>query len=189
MRTLLKRAALGFAVLVLLGIGQAFASPANPSTDPSPYFSERASTLLSEIQSEAAAMKLHTETLGSFAWRHQMSWRSHAHYLDRVKGHINNIGERIAELNGISDFVQPWQQKAIDEVSSHAVQVASSTQAAIVYLRGNRGRLFVPEYRDHLTTVAVRSDDMKQTLDKYLDYEKAQGVFQRLQNELELEHD
>lgn len=189
MRALVKKAALSFAVLMLLGVGQAFASPANPSADPSPYFSERASTLLTEIKSEAAEMNLHTETLGTFAWKPQISWQSHAFYLNRVKDHINNVGERIAELRGISEFVQPWQQKAIEQVASHAAQVASSTQAAIVYLRGNQGRLFVPEYRDHLTTVAARSDDMKQTLDKYLEYDKAQDTFQRLQNELELERD
>jgi hypothetical protein len=187
MRTLLKRTVLGFAMFMLLGTGQAFASPAARSAEPSPYLSERASTLLTEIRSETAAMKLHTETLSTFAWKPQISWRSHANYLDRVKGHINNVGERIAELQRISDFVQPWQQKAIDQVTAHAVQVASRTQAAIVYLKGNQGRLFVPEYRDHLTTVAARSDDMKETLDKYLDYEKAQDAFQRLQNELELE--
>lgn len=186
MRALLKKAVLSFACLMLLGAGQAFASPANPSADPSPYFSERASTLLTEIQSEAAEMNLHAETLGTFAWKTQLSWQSHASYLDRVKNHINNVGERIAELQQISDFVQPWQQKAIDQVTSHAVQVASSTQAAIVHLRGNQGRLFVPEYRDHLTKLAERSDEMKQALDKYLDYEKAQGRFQRLQTELEL---
>jgi len=189
MQTLLKRTVLGLVVFMLLGAGQAFASPATRSTDPSPYFSERASTLLTEIQSEAAAMKLHTETLETFAWKPQMSWQSHASYLDRVKGHINNVGERIAELQGISDLVEPWQQKAIDQVTSHAAQVASRTQAAIVYLRGNQDRLFVPEYRDHLKAVAARSNDIKETLDKYFDYDTAHDEFQRLQSELELERD
>ncbi len=187
MQVLLKKTVLGFVVFMLLGAGQAFASPAKHSTDPSPYFSERASTLLTEIQSEAATMKLHTETLESFAWRPQISWQSHASYLDRVKGHVNNVGKRIAELQGISDLVEPWQQKAIAQVTSHAAQVASRTQAAIVYLRGNQDRLFVPEYRDHLKAVAARSNDMKETLDKYLDYDTAHDAFQRLQNELELE--
>jgi hypothetical protein len=189
MRTLLKRSVLSFAILMLLGAGQALASPAAPSADTPFYFSERATTLLTEIQSETAAMKLHTETLGTFAWKPQISWQSHAHYLDRVKGHINNVGERIAELQAIRGFVQPWQQTAIDKVTVHAVQVASSTRSAIVYLRGNQGRLFVPEYRDHLTSLAARSDDMKETLDKYLEYGKAQDTFQHLRNALELERD
>lgn len=187
MKAVLKKAILGSAVLVLMGAGPAFGSPTAPSTNPSPYFSERASMLLSEIQSETAAMRLHAETLGTFAWRPQMHWRSHAFHLNRVKSHINKVAERLAELQQISDFVQPWQRKAIDQVTSHAAEVASSTQAAIVHLRANQGRFFVPEYRNHLTNVADRSDDMRETVDKYLDYEKTQNAFQRLQSELELE--
>lgn len=186
MKAKLKLAVLGFAVLLLIGAGQALASTAAPSGSASAYFSERASTLLSEIQSETAAMNIHAETLDTFTRNPQIHWRTHAFHLDRVKGHINNISAQIAELLRISGFVEPWQQKAIDQVTSHAAEVASSTQAAIVHLRWNQNRLFVQEYRDHLTTVADRSNDLKQAVDKYLDYSKAQDAVQRLQNELEL---
>jgi signal transduction histidine kinase len=187
MHALVKRAALGFAALMLTGTGAAVASPTTPSVNRSTYFSELASTLLREVRTEAAAMNLHAETLGTFARKPQVHWQSHAFHLNRVKGHINKMNERLAELQHISNFVEPWQQRAIDQVSSHAAQVASSTQAAIVHLRGNQGRLFVPDYRDHLTTLAERSEDMSETLNKYLDYERAQNEFQRLQSELELE--
>jgi signal transduction histidine kinase len=106
--------------------------------------------------------------------------------LDQVKGHINAIGERTAELQQIRYAVLPWQEQAITEVTSQAAQVAASTQAAIVYLNENQGRHFVPEYRDHLTTIADSSDDMKQAVDSFLDYEKTQQKLQDLQNELEL---
>ena len=186
MKSRLKLAVLGFAVLVLVGAGQALAAPAGSSANASPYFSERASVLLSEIQSETAAVKLHADTLETLTHNPQIHWRTHAFHLEQVKGHINNIGEQIAELQQISGLVEPWQQKAIDQVTSHAADVASSTQAAIVYLHGNQNRLFVQGYRDHLSTVADRSDDLKQTVNKYLNYEKAQDTFQRLRNELEL---
>ena len=109
--------------------------------------------------------------------------------MDRVKGHINAVGERLAELQQIRYTVLPWQQQAITEVTSHAAQVAASTQAAIVHLGENQNRLFVSEYRDHLTTIADRSGDMKQTVDKFLEFEKAQQKFQELQNKLELAGD
>ena len=142
--------------------------------------------LLAEIQKEAAELSRHADTLGTFARSPQYSWQSHVHYLDKVKGHINAVGERTAELEQIRYAVLPWQQQAITEVTSHAAQVAASTQAAIVYLNENKGRHFVPEYRDYLTAIADSSEDMKQTVDKFLDYEKTQQKFQRLQNELEL---
>lgn len=111
--------------------------------------------------------------------------KSHAFHLDRVKSHINAVGERTAELQQIRYAVLPWQERAINEVTSHAAQVAASTQAALVYLNENKGRHFSPEYRDHLTAIADSSEAMKQTVDKFLDYEKTQQKFQRLQSELE----
>src|SRR4029077_3203398 len=127
-----------------------------------------ASTLLAQIKAEAAGLRRNAETLGTFASNFQYSWQSHANYLDRVKGHINAVGERTAELQRIRHAVLPWQQQAITEVTTHAVQVAASTQAAIVHLRENQNRLFASEYRNHLTRIADRSGSMKETVDKYL---------------------
>jgi hypothetical protein len=189
MRINLKKMIAALAALALLATGSVFASPPAPSPESPGYFSQRASTLLAEIQKEAADLGMNAETLGTFARNPQYSWQSHAFYLERVKGHINAVGERTAELQQISDSVLPWQQKAISEVTSHAAQVAASTQAAIVHLRENQNRLFVSEYREHLTTVADRADDMKQTVDKFLNYEEAQQKYLQLESELELTGD
>jgi len=186
MRLNLKRMILALAAVALLGTGSVFASPPTPSPESSAYFSGRASALLAEIQKETAALRVHADTLGTFAWNPQYSWQTHATYLDRVKGHINAMGSRIAELQQMRYAVLPWQQQAITEVTSHAAQVASSTQAAIVHLRENQNRLFVSEYRDHLKTIADRSGNMKQTVDKFLDYEEARQRFDRLKGELEI---
>ncbi len=191
MLTILKRMIIALAAVALLGTGSIFASPPAPSpgvseTDDLAYLSGRASTLLAEIKREAAQLTRHADTLRTFAGNPQYSWQSHTFYLNKVKGHINAVGERTAELQQIRYAVLPWQEQAITEVTSHAAQVAASTQAAIIYLNENQGRHFVPEYRDHLTAIADSSDDMKQTVDKFLDYEQTQQKFQRLQNELEL---
>ena len=171
-----------------------FASPSAPTSATaenrvSTYLSGRASEILSEIQREGAGLMRHAETLGTLSRNPQFTWQSHAHYLDRVKGHINAVGERTAELQRIRYAVLPWQQQAITDVTAHAAQVAASTNAAIIHLRENQNRLFVTEYRDHLSTIEDRSGDMKQTVDKFLDYEKTQREFQQLQKELELAGD
>jgi len=191
MRTNLKRMIVALAAVALLGTGSVFASPPAPSpgapeTDDLAYLSERASTLLAEIQKESAELSRHADTLGTFARSPQYSLQSHAFYLNKVKGHINAVGERTAELQQIRHAVLPWQEQAITEVTSHAAQVAASTQAAIVYLNENQGRHFVPEYREHLTAIADSSMDLKDTVGKFLEYEKVQQKVQQLQNELEL---
>ena len=190
MLTILKRMIIALAAVALLGTGSIFASspapPGTSETDDLAYLSDRASMLLVEIKKEAAELTRHADTLRTFAGNPRYSWQSHTFYLNKVKGHINAVGERTAELQQIRYAVLPWQEQAIAEVTSHAAKVAASTQAAIIYLNENQGRHFVPEYRDHLTAIADSSEDMKQTVDKFLDYEKTQEKFQRLQNELEL---
>jgi hypothetical protein len=191
MRINMKRMIVALAAVVLVGTGAVFASPSPPSPGApedqlATHSSGRASTLLAEIRKESTELRLPADTLGTFAGSPQYSWRSHISYLNKVKGHINAVGERTAELQQIRHAVLPWQQQAITEVTSHAAKVAASTQAAIVYLNENQNRLSVSEYGDHLTTIADSSEDMKQTVDKFLDYEKTQRKLQQLQNELEL---
>ena len=188
MRINLKWMIVALAVIALLGTGSVSASPPAPSPESPAYLSWRASTLLAQIQAEGGGLSRNAETLGTFARNPHYSWQSHANYLEGVKRHINAVGERTAELQRIRHAVLPWQQLAITEVTSHAAQVAASTEAAILHLKENRW-LFASEYRDHLTTIADCSGDMKQTVDKFLDYEKAQQKFQQLQKELELAGD
>src|SRR5215469_16684392 len=165
---------------------QGMAAAAPPAIQHSAYLSEQASTLLAEIQREAEGLRKNADVLGAFARNTQYSWQSHADYLHRVKEHINVVGERIAELQRIRNSVLPWQQQAITEVTTHASQVAASTQAAIVQLNDDRRSLLSPEYRDHLRTIDDSSAAMKERVDKFLNYEKAQEKFLQLQDELEL---
>lgn len=186
MRLNAKRMIVALAAVVLVGSIFVSASPPPASTETSTYLSERASTLLAEVQQQAAGLTRHAETLGTLSGKPLFSWQSHAFYLDKLKDHINEVGERTAELERMRGSVLPWQQQAITEVTAHAAQVAASTQAAIAHLRENQNRLLVSEYRGHLTTIADRSEDMKQTVDRFLDYEKTEQKLQQLKNELEL---
>jgi hypothetical protein len=189
MRLNLARMILTLVGGALLTTGAASASPQGtaavtpPATQPSAYLADRASTLLAEIQKEAAGLRRNAATLGTFARNTQLSWRSHAYYLERAKGHINEVGERIAELQQIRNSVLPWQQQAITELTTHAVQVAASTQAAIVQLNENRNSLITSEYQAHLMTIDDSSADMQEWVNKFLDYENAQQKFLQLQDE------
>ena len=194
MRLNLRSMMLAVAGVFLLGSGPPLASQslsiATPGKDKmSMLLSERAYTLLLEIQKEAVGLRDHAETLSAIARNYQHSWQSHAHHLDSIKGHINAVGERTAELQRIKPSVLPWQQQAITEVTSHATQVAASTQAAILQLNESRSSVYLPEYRDHLTTIEDRSTNMKQAVDKFLAYQKTHQKMQQLEVELELSGD
>jgi hypothetical protein len=191
MRLNLKPMIVALAGVVVLGSGPPLASQvvmiATPGKERvSMPFSQRVSMLLLEIQKEAAGLHNHADTLQAIARNDQYSWESHAHHLDRIKGHINAVAEHTAELQRIQHGVLPWQQQAIREVASHAAQVAASTQAAILQLNDNRSNVHLTEYRGHVTTIADRSANMKQAVDKFLAYEKTQQRIERMQRELEL---
>jgi hypothetical protein len=186
MRFTLKRAAAVVTAFVLLCTGLVFAAPRMTPNEAKVYSSERASRLLAEIQTETAALTRNASQLEALARHPQYNWQSHAFYLEAVKGHINAVGDRTAELERISANALPWQQQAIAQVTSHAAQVAAHTEAAIRYLNENHSRLFVPEYKDHVATIADSSQSMKESVDKFLDYERVQQKFQRLQTQLEL---
>jgi hypothetical protein len=186
MRISFKRMIVALAAVALLGTGSVLASPpaqspGAPDKDQLPILSGRASIFLAEIQKETAELLVEIQKERAilrphpytFAWNPQYNWQSDGTFLDRAKGHINAVGERIAKLQHIRHFVLPWQQQATREVTSHATLVAASVQAAIVHLCENQNRLLVSEYRDHLMTIADRSEDMKHTVDKFLDHEKS----------------
>jgi hypothetical protein len=184
----LKRIVVAVVAVALLGTGPVLASPPAQSAD-APHqdhlaiLSRRASIflaeiqketaeLLAEIQNETAELRPHLYPPGTFAWNAQYIVQSHVPFLDRAEGHIKAVRERVAKLQHIRRLVLRWQQQAIAEVTFHATRVEASIQAAIVHLRENQNRLLVAEYRDHLITIEDRSEDMKQTVDEFLDHEK-----------------
>jgi hypothetical protein len=188
MKLNIKRMLLAFVAVMSIGVVPSFAStpaPANVQADSlSAYLSVRASMLLADVKRDAANLMTNAQTLGTFG--KNITWQSHASYLIEVKKHINSIGKHLAELDRIRPLVSPWQQQAISEVRSHAVQVAVSTEAAITHLRENQERTYAPAYRAHLSTIMGSSEDLKQTIDRFLEYEATQQKFQELQRELEL---
>jgi hypothetical protein len=129
-------------------------------------------SLLAEIQKETAELWPYAHPPGTFARNVQYTLQSRVTFLERAEGHINAVRERLAKLQHIRRLVLRRQQQAITEVTFHATRVEASIQTAIVHLRENQNRLLVAEYRDHLITIEDRSDDMKQTVDEFLHYEK-----------------
>ena len=198
MKLNIKRTIAALAVTVILATGPSFAgsgAPAAPAiaspdiVSPnrdhlSDFVSGQASRLLADIQHEAAGLVSNAQILATL--NPVITWHSHATYLIEVKRHINTIGVRLDELQRMRQVMPAWQQQAAAETYAHALQVAASTEAAITHLRENQERVFAPAYQGHLRSIAGSSENLKQTVDKFLQYEKSQQQFQELQRELEL---
>jgi len=146
-------------------------------------FPGEASQLLKEIQSTAARLTDHAQTLKS----HQLSGvsrASHASELTSAKEHINAIGERLERLQAIRHAALPWQQRAIDSIVPVAANVATNTGAAIHQLNQNPNHLWAPVYREHLKTIADRASEIKKSVDLHLELASTQERLDELRNKV-----
>ncbi len=183
---------LAFLPLLALALGP-FANSSAAVTLKSPVtaecetwnFEAEASGLLKQIGT--LSRKLHNDagTLESFKRQPTLSWQSHAAQLNRTREHINSIGERLDRLQAIQSITAPWQQRAIREIVPVAATLAAHTESAIQHLNDNRSYLFAPVYAEHLTAIAERSGELKDSVDAFLEFGNTSEKYDRLQQKLE----
>jgi len=149
---------------------------------------DRSTTLLRNLKDVAAKLNRDAETLNTFHRNPQISWQSHSHYLNLVRGHINEAGSMLRELQGMRHAVAPWQQHAIDRVTPVAADVATHTGAAINHLVENRSSIHFAEYKDRLQMLTESSVEMKNRINNVLDYAETKQELQRLQTKLGVEN-
>ncbi len=168
----------------------AASTPPRATSDPASVasdwnFHEEASGLLKEVRALAYSLDRNADTLASVSRNAQLSWQTHASYLNQVKQDINKMGEHLDRLQTVKHVTAPWQQQAITRMVPVAVELASRTNAAIAHLNENRSNLFANvEYRDHLTTIAERSDDIKKSAAKFVDLGETMQRLNQIQEEL-----
>ena len=142
-------------------------------------YTAEASQLLKEIQTSARDLTTNAANLESYA-HGKLSRHSHAAQLTEAREHINSIGQRLERLQAIRHVAAPWQQRAIDSIVPVAVEVAASTQAAIVHLNESPNHLWAPVYTGHLNSIADRAELMKQTVDVHLELTNTEAKLDEL---------
>lgn len=143
------------------------------------YASERASELLFQIQDETTGLLLNAEILRALTKESEARWESHVSYLGEINAHINEVWNRAFDLHRISSHTLPWQQDAIGQLTSHASEVAASTQAAIDCLDGANDSDRKPEYTRHVKALADASQKIAQTMSGFFDRYMAQQKLRR----------
>jgi hypothetical protein len=154
--------------------------PAVQSETSSPSAAE-ASRLLKEVRTIAYNLERDAATLETYSFS-RMYWQTHADQLRLAKQHINAIGERLQSLQTIRSTAAPWQQQAIASIAPVAAQLAARTEDAINHLNENRNHLFAPEYTDHLSTIADHSDQLKKSVNIFLEMASTQEKLDSLRD-------
>jgi hypothetical protein len=138
---------------------------------------------LKELRGLTSQLDNYADQLHSLTNSPGLHWRTHASRLTTVKHHVNRIGDQLEVLQAMRLSAAPWQQEAIDNLVTAALQVAGHTTSAIDHLNGSR-HLWAPEYVDHLRAIAALSDHMHELVDNHLKIIDAQSEIQSLEDKL-----
>jgi hypothetical protein len=160
------------------------------STGPSIGFaqtsgSDQISDLLKQAKSHAVMAEDDAAKLKSYAWS-KVSWQSHAAQLDRIKGHINELGQLNKQLSDSRAEGSPWQQEAIDQIDPQIREMADLLTATIKHLNNNQSHVHMQPFQDYPKANAELTSRFAKLIDDFVDYDAAKSKAEFLERKLEL---
>lgn len=144
-----------------------------PGLTPAYGDSAQVSKLLQQAKTSANELRMDSSQMERYS-ASQLSWKSHANQINRVKEHVNNSGKILANLHEARDAAEPWQQEAIDKITPLLQELASNTTSIIDHLNEG-GKTWHPEYEGYVKANAELSADLSRLIGDYIDYGKAKS--------------
>lgn len=181
-RTIRTTCYFSLALLVLLLLSPRQRIQAAPPDKPD---NSEVTTLLEDIELQAADLQLDSDTLVSYT-HSDVTWQAHADELSLIKDHINKIGQTIQKLENLRASAAPWQQEAVDRIIPVAHRLASNTQAAIEYLDRRPEFLHNPQYDRYLESNDAAAAQLTSMVRDFVEYGKAEDTLETLARRLEL---
>src|SRR5579871_6324295 len=103
----------GFVIPALLVAGCFIASTNVRAAEPED--SPKITALLADAKAEAIQLKVDSSDMESFT-RSSLSWESYASKVEMIKGHVNETGKLLANLQAEESNGSAWQQTAIRRI-------------------------------------------------------------------------
>jgi light-regulated signal transduction histidine kinase (bacteriophytochrome) len=147
--------------------------------------SEQISKLLSRAKSHAVMAENDAATLESYT-RSKMDWQSHARQLERIKEHVNELGQLNKQLSDSRAEGSPWQQTAIDQVDMRLREMADLLTGTIRHLNDNPSQVHMQAYRDYVKSNGELTSRIAKMIDDFVDYDEAKSKAASLEQKLEL---
>jgi hypothetical protein len=175
-----------FLILSLLAAGCLLISPNASAGETSSGSSEEVTQLLSQIKTEAIALRDDTDVLASWTRSKQVSWESHAGKLDEIKEHVNQAGELLDKLNKARDGgASQWQHQAIDRVYPLLKELADNTEATMSHFKDNKSTIHLSAYGDYAKAGYTLAKELTTLISDYVDFGDHEAEFHRLQDKLQ----
>jgi hypothetical protein len=137
---------------------------------------QEARTTANQLNRDAALMESFT--------RSNLSWQSHSAQITRIKDHINQAGQILAQMHAAREDAKPWHQDAIDGITSALKQLAANTESIINHLNENPNRLRNPTYIEYLRSNAQSASQLSAAVGNVVDYDDTKTRMEELEAKL-----
>jgi hypothetical protein len=147
--------------------------------------SEKISNLFSQAKSNAVLAEDDAATLESYT-RSKAHWKLHAEQLERIKVHVNELGQLNKQLSDSRAEGSPWQQTAIDQVDARLREMADLLSATINHLNDNPSKVHMQGYRDYVKANRELTGRLAKMIEDFVDYDEAKSKADSLEQKLGL---
>jgi len=105
--------------------------------------------------------------------RSEVSWESHAHYLNSLRHSVNEMGRLLLQLETAKPAASDLQAKTMEHARPHLEEFAARLEGAITSLNSDHRIISHMDYRDGLRQIASNANLLSQKVDALLDYHQA----------------
>ena len=141
--------------------------------------------LLADTRTEASELVRDSSDLDSFT-RSKLSWESYANEVQMIRGHVNNAGKLLTQLNDAKSEGSSWQQTAIDRIQPLLKELAANTQATIEHLNANKSKVHMQPFVDYVKANYDLSSELESLVRDLVAYGDAKAKVETLSAKLEL---
>ena len=147
--------------------------------------SENISNLLSQAKRHAVLAEDDAATLESYT-RSKAHWKLHAEQLERIRVHVNELGQLNKQLSDSRAEGSPWQQTAIDQVDARLREMADLLTATINHFNENPSQVHMQGYRDYVKANCELTSRIAKMIEDFVDYDEAKSKADSLGQKLDL---
>jgi acyl-CoA reductase-like NAD-dependent aldehyde dehydrogenase len=131
---------------------------------------------------KAAAVELNADSADMEQYtRSKLSWKSYAHKLEMIRGHVNDTGRLLAKLKDAEASGSPWQQATIKRIEPLLQEIADNTTATLKHLNDNQAGVHLPAFRDLVKANHELTADLEALIRDSVNYGKAKEKFEGLE--------
>jgi len=157
----------------MLGIGATRSEAATADVD----------RLFQDAKEQAGVLARDTDTMRSFT-HSNVSWEAHADEIERIKSHINKLGEIVYQLQTARDDSDRRHQETIDRMLPSLQELAANTTAIIDHVNQDHLDLQNPDYQEYLKENVGLANNNLQVVSDMVAYDSAKDKIERLHSKL-----